>query len=206
MRSGSVPEVWTRQEFAFTSDQRARHEDGEYGVPEEMLHAIADAVLSTLAELNIDPKRVYLSGHNGLEADPDEAKISAQTDEYGLLSLHDINDDENAQDVRDATDYLHRRRARSETPSVPPLYHMSTADKLNDAANLHTNPIHYAGISPRSTIVVYNQGRIDGWPPALLHETPHGFSVATTEAELAAAVLVNIRLRYRLEGYPYEGP
>ena len=84
---------------------------------------------------------------------------------------------------------------------------MSNVFTLYHSVDDHTNPIHYAGISPKSTIVVYDKTLIDRWDPDAPGEAfEHVLSIVATEAELAIAVLARIRLRYRIEGEPDESP
>jgi len=103
MPSGIAPEVWTQQGFDFTADIVDEHQSGGYGVPQEMVPAIASAVLDILAELDINPHNVYLSGHDGLEVDPDAAKLRAfeEVHRYDEYALPDTDHDEYAIDEVD---------------------------------------------------------------------------------------------------------
>ena len=220
MAQGFAPEVWTQQGFDFTAEVVDEYQSGGYGVPQEMVPAIASAVLDTLAELDINPHNVYLSGHDGLEADPDGAKLRAfeEAHQYDEYAFPDADYDE---DTLDKVDYSEqadleaqaggaaREDAILEALDEPekPVYAMSDVFALHHDADAHTNPIHYAGISPKSTIVVYDKTLMDRWDPDVPGEAfEHGLSIVATEAELAVATLARIRLRYRIEGEQDESP
>jgi hypothetical protein len=87
------------------------------------------------------------------------------------------------------------------------VYFMSHALTLHDTKNDRTNPIHYAGITTTSTVVVYDRTLIDRWDADMSGEaTIPGPSIVATEAELAVTVLARLRLRYRIEDEPDLSP
>jgi hypothetical protein len=185
-----------------------------------MVPAIASAVLDTLAHLDINPHNVYLSGHDGLEPDPDAAKLRGfeEAHQYDEYAFPDDTYDEDALDEIDHAEQVdleaqQGRVAREDAilkaldEPEKPVYSMSDVFTLHDGPDTHNNPIHCAGISPKSTIVVYDKTLMDRWDPDVPGEAfEHGLSIVATEAELAVAVLARIRLRYRIEGEPDESP
>jgi hypothetical protein len=255
---GAVPEIWTQQGFDFPADYATEF---GMGIPQEMVPAIASAVLDTLAHLDIDPGTVYLSGHDGLEPNPDYAKTHPDDDlhEYRELALtedevdpaqtgldyttqHDYEDDDPASydsevlDPRQASplyefgehqhdqdeaehaenaEYDERGRRHASADAFlryvggpeKPVYYMSDVMALHHDAGQGTNPIHYAGATSTSTIVVYDKPLIDGFGgEEVAPGSNHVATVSANEAELAVAVLARIRLRYRIPGEPDLAP
>jgi len=222
MAVGMAPEIWTRQEFAFSSEM-IDEQSGAIGVPQDMVPAIASAVLDTLVDLDINPHNVYLSGHDGLQEDPDAAKLQQYGKQRELelviedeafaysnaLATDDLDEDHaeqtelNVRGEREAHDYAVLGALDPEKP----VYAMSSTLTLHDPVEEQTNPIHYASITPHSTIVVYDKTLIDRWDPDVPGEIfDKVVLIAATEAELAVTVLARIRLRYRIEDEEYLAP
>ncbi len=182
-----IPEVWTEQAFDFTEQDVLEYDGGTYGVPEDLVPAIADAVLHTLASLGIDPQSVYLSGHDGQEPESDAVKGErAAREDFSIRE----------------SDWTNESWVR--TPDMP-TYFMSGVGELRSDADSQMNPIHFAGISSGSTLVVYNGPVINGLRAAATPEVYDDNPAVTTTAEaLGGAILAHIRLRYRIEGEPAE--
>lgn len=222
MAADIAPEVWTLQSFYFDIAAVNDWEDGG-GVPQDRVPGIAAAVLATLVEHGLEPETVYLSGHDGLEPDPDAAKLRAARAAIpgydDSIDPADDYEDFNTADYSEQADRDYRAdigalegRIQEEVDAVydgpeKPIYHMSHTGTLGDVVGQYTNPIHFAGISPTSTIVVYDRELINRWDLDMpTGQTPYNPSVMATEAELAVAVLARIRLRYEIEGMQNESP
>ena len=213
------PEVWTTQSFHFTEDELRIHQGGEFGVPQHMVPAIADAVLDTLARLDINPHDVLLYGHPGGESLDDVIAVATRNyvDEstYAVdnaISVHpgesdpDIEVDQ-VDEVDEAVglERINRENeilSRLEDEPETPLYRFSTVFDLYSDESTRGNPIHCAGITETSTINAYDRlmlesRGLEGPDSTLLH---------TTEAELATAAVAYIRMNYHIEGLEYGGP
>lgn len=176
--------------------------DETYGVPDEHVAPIAEAILRILVDRGIDPETVYFSGHDGTDPDPDGTKrrdletgtrrIAEETEELIIagsgeddptgLALAEVD---RAKDAREEA--LFKQLGDEQVPA----YYMSRVDQLLDSAESYTNPIHFAAATATSQIVVYDRGIVDAFDldmPSL--------SVLATETQLAAAMLLRIHPNY----------
>lgn len=205
-----VPTVWT-QGFDFTEDQFETHEEGAYGVPEEVVPAIADAVLHQLMELDLELHEVCFIGTTGEETleqawgvdeqDHDEDTYFIPSDEVDTEErLMQQDDDAYAQSAenRHGQEVL-RWLGGPERP----LLIFSGAFDLRSPAETRSNPIHRAGITRHSAILVFDKTTIGSMA---LAQGGAGdvLSLHALQDELSVAARAIVRLRYTIDSeQPY---
>ena len=173
-------------------------------MPDRHVEGIAFEIMRILEEHGIDSEDVYYSGHDGTDPDPDATKLEALNEisegiEEDLIEGSGEDDPTGqalaeaarAQDAREEA--LFKRLGQTATP----IYYMSRFEHLADPPDTYMNPIHCAGATATSQIVVYDRMMVD-----LMDLDGPSLSVIATQAQLEPAVRLRIHPNFFGVGGP----